>query len=258
MTMRFMAIALTAGSLFAQPGFEAVSIRPGDSSTGARAIHGGPGSSDPGFVTMRNIDLSSLVELAYGLRHYQVSAPDWLSSTRVDISARVPQGINVDQYRRMLQDMLAERFHLAVHHDSREMRIYDLTVAKDGPKIRQSPNQSSTADGLQPPPLRSSPPPGYHGAVAIRNPPPLSMPRLAALLSGFLDAPVDDATGLPGDYEIVFRGMVGATPTEPTADSASLSIFDALPKQLGLRLTPRKSQVDVLVVDRMDKSPTQN
>jgi uncharacterized protein (TIGR03435 family) len=195
--------------------------------------------------------------MAYGLHHYQLSAPDWLSSTRVDISARVPQGINADQYRRMLQDVLTERFHLAVHHDTREMRIYDLTIAKDGPKIKQSPNQSGTADGLQPPPLRPSPPPGYHGAVAIKNE-ALSMPGLAADLSAFLDAPVDDATGLPGDYEIVFRGMVGATSIEPTADSASLSIFDALPKQLGLRLTPRKDQVDVLVVDRMDKSPTEN
>ncbi len=157
----------------------------------------------------------------------------------------------------MLQDMLTGRFHLAVHHDSREMRIYDLTVAKDGPKLKQSTNQSSTADGLQPPPLRPSPPPGYHGAVAIRNA-ALSMPGLAANLSAFLDAPVNDATGLPGDYDIVFRGLVGATPTEPTAASAAQSIFDALPEQLGLRLTARKSQVDVLVVDRMDKSPTDN
>ncbi len=88
--MRLIAIALTAGSLLAQTGFEAVSIRPGDPSTGARAIHGGPGSSDPGLMTMRNIDLSSLVEMAYGLHHYQLSAPGWLNSTRVDISARVP------------------------------------------------------------------------------------------------------------------------------------------------------------------------
>ncbi|HEY4087252.1 MAG TPA: TIGR03435 family protein [Bryobacteraceae bacterium] len=254
---RLLAIALTAGSLLAQTGFEAVSIRPGDPFTGARTIHGGPGSPDPGLVTMRNIDLFSLVAMAYDLHRYQLSAPDWLNSTRFDISARVPQGINADRYRRMLQDLLTERFHLAVHHDRREMRIYDMTVAKDGLKMKKSPNQSSGDDGVQPPPQPAVRPPGYHGAVVLRIP-ALSMPRLAGYLSGFLDAPIEDATGLQGEYEINLRTLATATSPEPLADGAPQSIFDALPEQLGLHLAPRKSQVDVLVVDRVDKSPTEN
>jgi len=258
MTKRFLAIALTAAPLFAQTGLEAVSIRPADAYARGMTIHGGPGSSDPGLVTMRNIDLFSLVAMAYGLHRYQLSAPDWLNSARFDISARVPQGIDVDQYRRLLQSMLAERYHLAIHHESREMRIYDLTVAKNGPKMKPATHQSASADGLQPPQPHATPPvPGYHGAVFL-NIPALSMPRLAEYLSGFLDAPINDATGLQGDYEIRLRTAFGGTSSEPTGDAASLSLFDALPEQLGLRLVSRKDQVDVVVVDRMDKSPTEN
>jgi len=72
MMTRLIAIALTAGSVFAQTGFEAVSIRPGDPSTGVRSIHGGPGSTDPGLLTMRNIDLFSLVAMAWGLQLHQL------------------------------------------------------------------------------------------------------------------------------------------------------------------------------------------
>jgi uncharacterized protein (TIGR03435 family) len=207
---------------------------------------------------MWNIDLFSLLAMAYDLHRYQLSAPDWLNSTHFDISARVPQGIGVDQYRRMLQRMLAERYHLATHHESREMRIYDLIVAKNGAKMKQSANQPAAADGLQPPPSHAVPPvAGYHGPVFL-NFPALSMSRLAEYLSGFLDAPINDATGLQGNYEIRLRTAFGGTSPEPTADGTSLTLFDALPEQLGLRLVPRKDQVDVLVVDRMDKSPTEN
>jgi uncharacterized protein (TIGR03435 family) len=204
---------------------------------------------------MRNVDLLSLVAMAYGLYRYQLSAPDWLASTHVDISARMPQGIDADQYRRLLQTMLAERFHLAIHHESREMKIYNLTIAKDGPKMKPSPNPS--VDGLQPPPLRPLPPPGYHGP-AFLNIAAISMPRFAGYLSGFLDGPIHDSTGLEGDYEIKFRAGFGGTSSEPTANSSSLSIFDALPEQLGLRLVPKKEQVDIVVVDSIDKSPTEN
>lgn len=255
MMTRLIAIALTAGSLFAQIGFEAVSIRPADPAARGRTIHGGPGSSDPGLLTMKNVDLFSLVALAWGLHRYELSAPDWLDSTYFDVSARVPQGIDVDQYRGLLQAMLAERFHLAVHHESREMRIYDLTIAKAGIKMKQSANPSGAADGLQPPP--KTPPAGFHGAVSL-NSPAMSMPRFADFVSGFLDAPVIDATGLQGDYEIPLRALIG--PPSPGSDSenAPPSLADALLQQLGLRLVARKAQMDVLVVDRIDKSPTAN
>lgn len=255
MMLRLMAIALAAVSLFAQSSFEAVSIRPGDPAARGRTIHGGPGSSDPGLLSMRNVDLFSLVALAWDLHRYQLSAPDWLDSTYFDISARVPQGIDAAQYRQLLQRMLADRFHLVVHHDSREIRIYDVIVAKGGIKAKHSTNPSAAADGLQPPP--KTPPAGFHGAVTL-NLPAMSLPRFAEFLSGFLDAPVEDATGLEGEYEIHLRALIGAPSAGVDPVNTPPALFDALPEQLGLRLVPRKDQVDVLVVDRMDKSPTEN
>ena len=255
MVTRFIAIALTAGSLLAQTGFEAVSIRAADPAARGRTIHGGPGSSDPGLVTMRNVDLFSLVALAWGLHRYQLLAPDWLDSTYFDVSARIPQGIDADQYRLLLQGMLAGRFRLAVHHETREMRVYDLTVAKNGAKVRLSTNPSTAADGLQPPP--KTPPAAFHGAVTL-NLPAMSMPRFAEFLSGFLDAPVEDATGLQGDYEIHLRALIGAPSPGSDAENAPPPLSDALVQQLGHRLMPRKSQVDVLEVGRMDKSPGEN
>ena len=152
---------------------------------------------------MRNIDLFSLVAMAWGIQLHQLSAPAWLNATRFDISARVPEGINADQHRRM-QNMLTERFHLTTHRESREMRV--------------SPR--SSPDSWTP---RSKTPPAFEG-----------------------------------NYHVLLTALVGATPSGPTADTRFQSLFDALPVQLGLRLVPRKAQVDILVVDRMDKSPTEN
>ncbi|HEU5020755.1 MAG TPA: TIGR03435 family protein, partial [Bryobacteraceae bacterium] len=240
MMMRLIAIALTAGSLAAQTGFEAVSIRPADPAARGRTIHGGPGSSDPGLVTMRNVDLFSLVALAWGLHRYELSAPDWLDSTYFDLSARIPKGIDADQYRRMLQSMVAGRFHLTVHHESRELRTYDLAIAKSGLKIRPSTIPSTAVDGLQPPP--KTPPRAFHGAVTV-NLTATSMPRFADFLSGFLDTPVNDATGLQGEYEIHLRALIGAPSPLGDAENAPPALSDALPEQLGLRLTPSKAQV---------------
>jgi uncharacterized protein (TIGR03435 family) len=86
----------------------------------------------------------------------------------------------------------------------------------------------------------------------------MSMPRLAEFFSGFLDAPVEDATGLQGDYEIHLRALIGTPSPNVDPVNSPPTLADALPEQLGLRLVPRKDQVDVLVVDRMDKSPTEN
>jgi uncharacterized protein (TIGR03435 family) len=256
MMVRVLTLALTAASLFAQTGFDAVSIHPADLSATGSSIHGGPGSPDPGFVTMRNIDLFSLVAMAYGLHRYELSAPGWLNSTSIDLSARLPQGIDADQYRRMLQVMLGERFHLAVHHETHEMRVYDLTVDKNGPKIKESTNPSTPSAGVRPPP-KAGPRQGYHGPVMIDSN-GLFMPVLAALLSRSLEAPVIDATGLTGEYEIHLRGLIGIPAPARDDENPPPTLFDALPQQLGLRLVPRKAQVDIVVVDRMDKSPTQN
>ena len=222
-------------------------------------VRGGPGSSDAGLATFGNIDLSSLVAMAYGIRHYQLVAPDWMSTARFNITARVPQGATLDQYRLMLQDLLTRRFGMTLHWDKKELQVLELVVGKNGPKMKESAiNPASIADdGLQPPARRAGPPPGYHGPVnmAVNG---LSMERLAALLSGLVDQPVEDGTELKGDYDIQFRALVGSNPPAADAVDSPRGIIDAVQEQLGLKLVPKKGLVDVVIVDRTEKVPTVN
>lgn len=239
--------------------FDAASVRPASPDTrGAPIVHGGPGSSDPGVVTMRNIDLFSLVTLAWGVRRYQVSAPDWMGATRFDVSARLKPDTTVDQYRAMLRSLVTQRFGLTFHHEQKQIGIYDLVVAKNGSKLKEvDPDPTAAPDGLQPPPPRAGPPPGYHGAVNLALPKE-SMDKLAALLSGLLDQPVEDATGFKGVYEVHLRALVGSNPPDAGGENPVPSMLDAVQDQLGLRLAPRKDSVDVLVIDHAEKTPQGN
>lgn len=255
-----MLLLLTDSVLTAQPRFEAASIRPVEAGrVGGAVVRGGPGSSDPGLATLENIDLFSLVAMAYGVERHRISAPVWLNTTRFNITSRVPAGASVEDYRQMLQALLAERFGLAVHHEQREIQMAELVVAKNGPKLKESaPDPGAIAtDGVQPPAPRAGPPPGYHGPVNMTLPRE-SMERFAGLLSGLFDQPVMNNTGLTGVYDITLHALVGSNPPNADAVNAPPALIDAVQDQLGLRLVPKKSVIDVLVVDRMEKIPTEN
>jgi uncharacterized protein (TIGR03435 family) len=261
-TIVFAGVAY-AQSARAQPAFEVASVKPSLlDSTGKRAptlVRGGPGSSDPTLATFENIDLFSLVTMAYGIQRYQLVGPDWLGDTRFDITARVPPGATRDQYRLMLQRLLSERFRLTLHHDSKQIQLVEMVVAKNGPKLKEVPvDPAAAADpGLQPPLPRAGPPPGYHGPFNLALP-KASMERLAALLSGLLDQPVVDATGLTGTYEIKLRALVGSNPPATDAADSPPILVEAVQEQLGLKLTPSKGLVEVLVIDHIEKTPTLN
>ena len=221
-------------------------------------MRGGPGSSDPSLATFENIDLFSLVTMAYGIQRYQLLAPDWLTTAKFDITARVPKGATTEQYRLMLQSLLAERFQLALHHDRKEIQMVELVVAKNGPKLKEAAVDPAAAvpDGLQPPLPRAGPPPGYHGPFSMVT--KASMERLAALLSGLLGQPVVDATGLKGNYDIKLQALVGSSPSDTDAANSPPSLFDAVQEELGLKLAPKKGLVDVLAIDHIEKTPTGN
>jgi uncharacterized protein (TIGR03435 family) len=260
-SLLLLSLAIAPG-ISGQPRFEVASIRPAPPPVpgrGAPIVRGGPGSSDPGLAAFENIDLFSLTTMAYGIRRYQLVAPDWMSTTRFNITARVPAGATTDDYRLMLQGLLTERFKLTLRHEQKEMQIAELVVAKNGPKLKESePDPSAPVpDGLQPPSPRAGPPPGYHGAVNLTLPKE-SMERFAALLSGLYDQPVIDGTGLTGLYDVTLHALVGSNPPSPDAPNAPLPLIDAIQEQLGLKLMSKKAAVDVLVVDNMEKTPTEN
>lgn len=236
------------------------------------SMRGGPGTDDPSLFACKNCALSGLILKAFDLQPYQLSGPDWLlsvgmQSTRFMVSAKIPPGASKEQFRLMLQNLLAERFKLTVHHSQKEMSVFNLVVAKNGPKFKEYVEIPQDDDAArQNGPLKKNDegfpilPPGKGFSMAIMNDRAAlrsgggTMEELAVNLSNQLHQPVHDDTGLQGKYDIVMTWVPG----EPKAEDPGPSIFQALKDQLGLKLESKKGMVDILVVDHLEKTPTEN
>jgi uncharacterized protein (TIGR03435 family) len=134
-----ISVSAFAQSQPSQPAFEAASVKPTAPTGGLprRArLSGGPGTADPGRIDYQSIIFSTLVAKAYNLPYYQLSAPAWFNTERYDLAAKLPASATEDQLEQMLQNLLAERFKLAAHFESRVTPVYELSVAKGGPKFK--------------------------------------------------------------------------------------------------------------------------
>ncbi len=211
--------------------------------------------------------------MAYGLQRYQLSAPDWLGDDRFDIVAKVPEGATKEQFATMLRDLLTSRFKLATHHEEKEIQAYELVVSKNGPKLEESVDDSQSAPGTHEATSRATlGPDGFPVLPAGRSSAMVmmkgrarmrmaktSMEQLAARLSSQVSCPVTDATGLKGKYDFTLSWVSQILQAQDgDADSPGPDIFGALQQQIGLKLESKKAPVDVLVVDRIEKLPTEN
>jgi uncharacterized protein (TIGR03435 family) len=202
---------------------------------------------------------------AYGIESpSNFSGPPWLQSTRFDVSAKIPGGATKPAFQSMLQNLLAARFKLTVRRENREMPVYELTVAKNGPKFRESsPKDAPTPDAPQekikadsegypilPPGMMMAVIPG-HARLRSENRP---IEWFARMLTNQLGSPVTDATGLPGKYDFVLSWVI----EEPGGDPTGPTLADAVQSELGLKLQQKKGPVEILVVDHIEKAPTAN
>ncbi|MGD0888921.1 MAG: TIGR03435 family protein [Acidobacteriaceae bacterium] len=210
---------------------------------------GGPksnrASSDQIIITDQT--LKQLVVLAYSVQPYQVSGPAWMESVCFDITAKYPPGTKFSDRWLMLRSLLEDRFKLTVHHESREMPGYALIVAKGGFKLKPSdPGEPSTSGGDQ----------GHVWTFRARK---IEMSTLAYELADSLGDVVVDRTGLQGVYDFQLRWASDdmSSPADSDANSAP-SIFTALQDTLGLTLQRQKVPVDVIVVDHVERVPTEN
>ena len=200
--------------------------------------------------------------MAYEVHAYQVVGPDWLNSTRFDVTAKLPPGTTLAQFRVMLlQNLLAERFKLAIHRDQKQFQGFDLTVAKSGPKLTKSTENSvpTAGDGSPQPPMSPPQPPrGYAGEISLRLA-RSSMEHFAAFLAGVLGQPVHDVTGLTDTYDIQVRySLAGLQPQVVPGEDAMATPLEALQQQLGLKLVPKKETAGIVVIDHIEKVPTEN
>ena len=236
-----------------------------------------------GWFNATNVTASMLIRFAYDVPVFRVSGgPDWLDSDRFDVSARAEGNPTLAAKRLMLRRLLAERFKLDTHIDTRELPIYALTLARSdrklGPRLRQAEADCSRIDQptlftlVGPAPAGGPPACGYFGFSPSTNFPAgrgglafrgLTMPALALKLVPMLRRTVIDDTGLTGYFDAEFDFLSELPPPPPPPGTPNpwsepfVSVFTVFPEQLGLKLDSRRGQVDILVIDRAER-PTEN
>jgi uncharacterized protein (TIGR03435 family) len=279
-------------------------------------------SIDAARVDIGNLSLADLIRIAYRMKSYQVSGPDWMASQRFDIMAKMPEGASKDKVPDMLQALLADRFKLTAHRETKDFPAYALVVGKNGAKLKEAEATvpPPAADGAAPPGKRSlvlgsgdtqvrveanpdgkgatvaSPQFGQmkvsmgEGGMMRMEFARMSMPALADTLSRFTDKPVLDMTELSGSYQIALdlsmddmrnvaraagmglamaagggmmarprggEGDGGRGPADAASTPGGSSIFNAI-QALGLKMDARKLPIETLVIDHLEKTPTEN
>jgi uncharacterized protein (TIGR03435 family) len=240
-------LLLPLGSWAQSLQFEVASIRPHEPPLPRIQI-----STAGSTLTAECYSLFNLITYAYNLRNYQVSfapANSSIAGTFYDIAAKA-EGDTIptrDEFGRMMQSLLADRFKLKVHHETREMQVYALVVGKNGPKLKDSAPDAN--------------PMAYFNVVGrnyrVTRAKATMDDVVQAIGNSFLDRPVLDQTGLTGTYNL----SLTYTPDIPTnrgeSDPNDISIFTAVQEQLGLKLEPQKASIEILVVDSVEK-PSEN
>src|SRR6266480_44725 len=241
-----------------EPGYEVASVKPNKAgSDQSRLIF------PPDGMAATNVTLQMFIRAAYAVQDYQISgAPNWLKSEKYDIEARM-NGSVADELRklspdqrtlkrnRMLQVLLAERFKLSLHRETKELPVYALVIAKGGPKLHEAKHSVMRLG---------------RGELTSHE---VGIALLARALSRQLGRPVLDKTGLPGYYEftlhwtpeesqtfIGFDGTIIPDNARPP-DSSWPSVFAAVQEQLGLKLESQKGPVEILVIDHVER-PSEN
>jgi uncharacterized protein (TIGR03435 family) len=252
----FLLAALT-GAYAQSPAFEVASIKPSDPA-GTVAIR------RSGYrIATTSTSLLFLIAWAYDVHSDRLyGKPNWLDSVRYDIIANAPQDNRPapprlpgqpTELQQMMQALLAERFGLVVHRETRELSMYALVVAKGGPKIRLT--EAPAVMGQTPFSM-----PGRGRLVGAQ----VSAEMLAKVLSDQLSRSVQDQTGLQGVFDFKLEWEPDASSTGPDGVPApsnlrtDSSLFTALQEQLGLKLEVRKGPVEVLAIDHIESTPTEN
>ena len=304
----------------AGPAFEVASVKPAAPLDRAQIvagkIHLGM-NVDGARVDIGNMPLAELIRTAYRVKPYQIAGPDWMKTERFDILAKLPDGTSQDQVPDMLQKLLAERFQLAIHRESKEQPVYALVVGRNGLKLKESPPEAGAAE-----PAKSDDAapvmkmgqvtiqrdgngmvikgselgskarisPGANGTMRLESA-AMKLDTFTDFVGRFVDRPVVDMTGLKGAYQMALElsmddlrsmatrmagiafpggdfgalrggaagpgGAQGPQNLPAASDPSGGSIFQSV-EQLGLKLEPRKAPIDLIVVDHLEKAPTEN
>jgi len=287
MTTRLAVVLALACAAFAQPpAFEVASVKIAEPITPAMVQSGRLQmgvSIDARNVRISQFSMFELITLAYQIKGHQLSGPTWMSTQRYDGQAKLPDGASRGQVPAMLQTLLAERFGLTIHRETRDINMYALMQAKAGHKMKVSTQEAPAPE----PQIRGGTAVSASGTMTSAGPgrdirvtpgaggnehlesKRVTMQNFANFLNRYCELPVIDMTELKDAFEIELdvageevraaaraHGYPIRQSTEP-ADPAGVSLRGSLEK-LGLKLETRKSPTEVIVVDKLEKVPTEN
>jgi len=261
-------LVLAVGAAWGQSGtpreFEVASVKPATPDQ-AQARRRSTVSADR--LEFHNVTLWYCISYAYGMRSFRISGPDWLRKERYEIVAKGPAGTRREDLPEMMQTLLADRFRLQTHRETREIPALVLTPGKQGPKLKEAGSESGDGQGGAQVGMSVSESGGEQLNVKGGT-----MSTLVNTLTGLLGLPVVDKTGLAGRYDFTLEFTRSETagpnatggynepppfPPPPAGAEPGVSIYSSI-QQLGLKLVAQKLPLDVLIVDRADKTPTGN
>jgi uncharacterized protein (TIGR03435 family) len=249
MDMRVIGILfLAVGGLLAQtadvrPTFEAAFIKPNTTGSGSSSSNGTKGQ-----VVMVNQSMERLIERAYSVKRFQVAGPDWLENVRFDITAKYPEDTENSDRPAMLKTLLEDRFKLATHGESKELPGYALVVAKGGLKIKPveaNKNDSGTSSN------------GSNNSVTLKVT-AIDMAGVADYLARRLGSTVVDSTGAAGVYSFELHWTLDDSGGGGDGGAAEFAAIQEAFGSLGLRLQAQKVPVQMVVVDHVERVPTEN
>lgn len=234
-----LALAIAGNGQTAPPAFEVASIKPADPSA-----HGSSTDTSTGRFAMENYPLKECLKWAFDVKDFSLSGPAWLASPRFDIVARPPAGASRRDYPAMMQTLLVERFGLVFHRETRLLSAFALQVDRKGFHAQPAPGSERSGETWG------------RGLVEGRHE---TLAEFADLLSRHLNLPVADETAIAGVYDIRLRYLPDEAPADAPAEAGvASSLFAALRDQAGLHLEARKVPIRILVVDRIERHPTEN
>jgi len=239
MIARLLAAAIPCVAIaLAQPAFEAASIKPSAPDQPGSLMTG-----DRSRFVLQNYSLKHCIQDAYSVQENQIlGGPKWLDGDHYDIEGKLAAGTPPSQRLAMLQTLLADRFHLELHRETRTVPGYAVVAARGGPKLSKPENPDA--------------PSSWGSGSNMANGRNVNMAGFAQTLSRSLNRPVVDETSYRDQFDFLLHWSADAAPLSGDAEPAP-SLFAAIQEQLGLKLEARRLPVEVLVIDRAEK-PTEN
>lgn len=275
----------------ARPQFDAASFKTVPAGGSAKALRGGPGTTDPGRISYPSATLLQILIRAFGVQTDQISGPTWIETERYEVTATMPPATTPGDFETMLQGLLAERLGLVVHHESRNLPVYLLIPAKGGSKLKPfapsavdqtvtpGSNFAAGPDGcpVLPPGVRVRDAHTDAQGMECDSYGGFTMAELASQVAGLLrlgqglrELPhVIDRTGLAGAFDFKLRfhlqlmspAMAAAAPSDGSASDPlgdNMSSLTSGLDQLGLALRKTTEPLDVIVIDKVERAPLPN